>query len=73
MRIGIFCCLIIFLVSLCLSGCETTKGFALGIGQGTGALAVLPSKGVAEGIKKDARTVYNSVYKTDSWIKENLW
>lgn len=50
--------IVIFLGVLLLSGCETTKGVANGIG---------------EGVSKDSKAVCGWVKKADTWIKDNLW
>ncbi|HOD12094.1 MAG TPA: hypothetical protein PLO93_00015 [Candidatus Omnitrophota bacterium] len=47
--------------SILLSGCETTKGVAVGVGA------------TAVGVGKDAKTAWDGVKKADAWVKKNLW
>ena len=46
---------------LFLSGCETTKGVAVGVGA------------TAIGVGKDAKSAWQGVVKADEWVKKNLW
>lgn len=50
-----------FLAVIFVSGCETAKGAAKGVG----AVAV----GTAEGAKKD----WQAVKKADGWMRKNMW
>lgn len=60
--IGAAACLTVFIfAALLLSGCETAKGFASGVGS------------TAEGVGKDSYNFWNFLKKTDSWMSENLW
>ncbi|MCX5680705.1 MAG: hypothetical protein NT079_00150 [Candidatus Omnitrophica bacterium] len=56
----------ILVVSVVLiSGCETGKGFVLGLGATVG--------GTAMGVGKDSVTAWKGIKKADDWFKENLW
>lgn len=46
---------------MCVVGCETTKGVAVGVGA------------TAIGVGKDAKTAWNGIKTADDWIKKNLW
>ena len=59
-RTTLFFC-VIMLSALMLSGCETTKGVAVGVGA------------TAMGIGKDAKNTWHGIVKADDWIKKNLW
>jgi len=47
--------------SILISGCETTKGVAVGVGA------------TAVGVGKDAKTAWDGIKKADEWVKKNLW
>jgi len=53
--------LALFSLILLFSGCETTKGVAIGIGATT------------VGAAKDTQNTYNFLVKTDDWMRKNLW
>ncbi len=48
-------------VVILLSGCETTKGLATGIGY------------TAEGVVKDTKGACHGIGKADEWVKKNMW
>jgi hypothetical protein len=56
---------IILLSTILVSGCETTKGVAGGLGT-----TVL---GTAQGVAKDTNILWQAALKIDNWIRENLW
>lgn len=45
-------------IMILTSGCETTKNVA---------------KGIAQGVPADAKNTWQSILKADKWIDENLW
>ncbi|MFA6378866.1 MAG: hypothetical protein WCX16_03685 [Candidatus Omnitrophota bacterium] len=55
----IFC--VMMVSALMVSGCETTKGVAVGVGA------------TAIGVGKDAKSAWHGVVKADEWVKNNLW
>ncbi|MFA5156457.1 MAG: hypothetical protein WC532_03565 [Candidatus Omnitrophota bacterium] len=54
-------CAVIIFTGLLLSGCETAKGFATGVGA------------TAQGVGKDSYNLWTLLKKTDTWMTENLW
>jgi len=54
-------CLFLFLGSIFISGCETAKGAAYGIGA------------TAAGVGKDTHNAYNFIQAMDRWMRKNLW
>jgi predicted small secreted protein len=48
-----------------LSGCETSKGAAVGMG---GAVA-----STASGVAEDSKNLWQSILKADKWMRDNLW
>ncbi|MBL7081475.1 MAG: hypothetical protein ISS44_02775 [Candidatus Omnitrophica bacterium] len=57
--------LLVLLLVLFLSGCETTKGAVMGGG------AVVISTG--QGIAKDSTNFWQAALRLDDWMRENLW
>jgi predicted small secreted protein len=53
--------LILFLSVVILSGCNTAKGTAAGIGS------------IGEGIGKDAQGLGAGIMGLDAWMKKNMW
>ena len=52
---------VLMLMVLLVSGCETAKGFATGIGS------------TAEGVGKDSYNLWNFLKSADNWLDKNLW
>lgn len=48
-----------------LSGCETAKGAACGIGTTVA--------GTAEGAAKDTGSLWQAILNADAWMRKNLW
>lgn len=63
LRKSVVLCLVgIFLL---LSGCETAKGTAHGVGT--------TIDGTVRGAAKDTKNLAGAIMALDGWIKENLW
>lgn len=58
-KVVLFAVLIFAVLSV--SGCETAKGFASGIGS------------TAEGIGKDSYNLWTWMKQADGWVDKNLW
>lgn len=58
-----YVCFIVCLVSgvIALSGCNTAKGAAVGVGA------------TAMGVAEDAKGTWNGLVKADEWMKKNMW
>lgn len=57
------CSAIVFVLFLAiLSGCETCKLTARGLGQG-----------ITQGLPQDARDTWQTINRADDWVKKNLW
>jgi len=56
---------VLFLGVVFVSGCETAKGAACGLG----TTAVATTKGIA----KDTTNLWQAILKADGWIQKNLW
>lgn len=52
-------------IVLTLSGCETTKGMAEGMGKDI--------NNTASNTKEAAVGSYTALKKTDDWMRENMW
>lgn len=60
-RIKILVLAVLFLSTILLAGCETTKGVAIGVGA------------TAVGVGKDLTLTGNAVKRADDWFRKNLW
>lgn len=54
-------CLVLFMALIVLTGCETAKGAATGLGQDVHNAADPDMNG------------WNAIQKADAWIHENMW
>ena len=53
--------MLVLAASLLLSGCETVKGFASGVGS------------TLEGAGTDSYNLWKFIMQADAWMKENIW
>ncbi|MBU1726305.1 MAG: hypothetical protein KJ880_01570 [Candidatus Omnitrophica bacterium] len=62
MRRGMLLALVfVFAGAVLFSGCETSKGVAIGVGA------------TAQGVVKDSKTTWDGIKQADAWVKKNLW
>ncbi len=64
-RHKIFICCALFFSLFLLSGCQTAKGVAEGVGT--------TIAGTTTGAVKDTQGLFGAIMSLDDWIKRNLW